>query len=258
MPSHPYIDLSELFENLPAEGGQRLPVQSSGFCWFKSPEGYPDKVMVEEFVESADLYTDTGDGFEKACTAAHFPMKVYGDSSNEDEAGVEAIESLWNCLLSTGPSENTRRYLLESASRDVLFVGHARAEHVVALMEIASPLAIIGSTGINLNDQCSGGSHCRPWAYELVSADTSDVMKEAVSTRLAEHVAASEFWMACTHNMYSEMNFALFRRAESSGVLEHTFQWTFHTPKHCSGRFFRALLFWHNENTDKMLPWHVQ
>jgi len=103
--------------------------------------------------------------------------------------------------------------------------------------------------GIDLGLYGSG-----PWNFELLHADTSEALRSAVTARQAERTA-TELWMTCAHYMDDEMSYAVFH-ADNSGVLELTFSMSFLTPKPREGGFYRALLFWRDENTGKALPWH--
>jgi len=237
----------DLFSDLPATGPRSTRPQHTGHCWFRSQDEYPDAALVEAFV-------DGDDEFRAAFGGGFFPMSVNGAGDNAGYGIESTIE--WETRLSDGPRHAERRYLLESTGKDMLFCGTSCAEGVVELTEMATGLAYIRDTGIvDFNDVCGNGSECRPWAYEVLYADNSATLKETVTARQAEHQSA-ESWMACAHYMDSEMDYAVFHAEEASGVLELMFSMPFLTSKPREGGFYRALLFWRDENTDKALPWH--
>ena len=239
MSNVPY--LVDLFNDLP-EAPQAEPTAKphTGHCWFRDRDEYPDPALVEAFV-------DGGNEFREAFGSTFFPVSIVGDDADAGYNMGSTIE--WETRLSDGPGAE-RRYLAESIARDMLFVGTARTEGVVELLELASPLAYLKNIGIDLDLYGSGG--CRAWAYEVLHADNSNAMKEAVTARLAEH-QPGEAWMAAAHIMDHEMSFAVFRRAES-GTLELVLPWTFLTQKAGAKRCFKAVMFWRDETTD-VIPW---
>ena len=251
MPST-YVDLSELFENLPPEGAQRSAIQNSGFCWFNPPEDYPDTAAIEKYVKAADVPVDdkTDDEFEKACSNAFFDMRAGG--AGEGDHGMEVANVTWAYQYSVAPHQAERRYALETMPRDMLFVGSGTLQHVTALLELVTGLALLKDFGIDLGLFGSG-----PWNFELLHADTSEVLLRMVTARQAEY-AGGELWMACAHYMDGEMNYAVFHAEDASGVLELMFSMPFLTPKPHAGQSYRALLFWRDGSTDQTIPWRTE
>ena len=252
MPST-YVDLSELFENLPPEGGQRsAEPQHTGWCWFTNQESYPDTAAIRAYVEAADVPVEDeaagGSEFEQALAAAFFPMHESDSDSGRQTPGTADIT--WGHTLSTGPSGTLRRYSLESTGKTILFTGNAYVSSVVELLELATGLALLRGFGIDLGLFGSG-----PWNFELLHADTSEALRGMVTARQVEHTSACELWMICAHYMDDEMSYAVFHTEAASNVLELTFSMSFLTPKPREGGFYRALLFWRDENTGNS-PWH--
>ena len=166
-------DLVKLFENLPAERVHRsTEPQHTGFCWFKTngaeDNGYPDTAKIQRYVESADQHgdnmgvadTDAEDAdaeFEKAIDSACFFISAdddeggNADSQGEQDANSVVIE--WKPTFSDAPGGAVRRYLLETANKDMVFTGSARIKAIVELMELATMLSVLGNLfEVDLND----------------------------------------------------------------------------------------------------------
>jgi hypothetical protein len=281
MASTTHIDLVELLETLPTERKQRsTDPQNTGICWFRSQEGYPDREMLLEHIENADPHTDDTNDAEDSCPeydnardAAFFEMydsDMHGNSIDGEPENTAYTP--WDSTFCVAFDQASQKYLLETVDKSMVFMGSSRPEGVVELLEVATLLDVAYSLyGVDLNDQCLGGSACRPWTCEVVNVDTSAALLGEVAAILQERESASELWIACTHFTGQHKHFALLAAQDAEDAedtedaqdavnvfaLHGTFEWRFKTTKvgaDHAGECFRTIIFWRDADTDNMNP----
>ena len=175
---------------------------------------------------------------------------VDDDGDADGEPYSFTAEMAWDFKISHAQG-TVRKFMMESAAKDMMFMGAASPKGISELLEMPSMLAAAGPHYfLDFNDLCSGGTACRPWAYEMICADDSDALREGVAPILRNCEAFPEVWVVCAHYAHPYINVSLLTAAttdadcDDSPTLDCTLKWKVRAEKDAlAGESFRVLFF---------------
>lgn len=249
--------MDSLFPAQPAEGQCLLQPRHTGLCWFAGQSDYPDVAMLTARVKGnlTDVAEVPDTAFDHALAKSFLNMSrgsVVGEAKAPPSPYPYSypypypLDKVWDTVISPGPSETMRQCMLESSDKGMMFMGSAHLEGIVALLEIATALAVSG-VDLDRNSTSPG-----PWHYELICADNSATLGEAVETCRKEHEAPH--WLACAHYVSDTMSFALFYAEDANRALSCTAEALLMTNRADNTRqHFRTVLFWRDATASAAL-----